>query len=163
MYTLLLVDDEEDVIEVIERKAVSYTHLDVYKRQILLIKASSDLQGLCSPHLNWDKLNPVWERWCNDCLLYTSQEVSLNNMWGFALFRLWAPDSIHYISDVYKRQLIDRFGEPPKSVLSLLRVARLKALAHAVYLSLIHIFALVLETSVSTAKFVKACEDRLRI
>ena len=42
MYTLLLVDDEEDVIEVIERKvsweqigfhAVSYTHLDVYKRQ----------------------------------------------------------------------------------------------------------------------------------
>lgn len=32
-------------------------------------------------------------------------------------------------------ELIDRFGEPPKSVLSLLRVARLKALAHAVYIT----------------------------
>ena len=32
-------------------------------------------------------------------------------------------------------RLIDRFGEPPKSVLSLLRVARLKALAHAVYIT----------------------------
>ena len=37
--------------------------------------------------------------------------------------------------DEMLEELIDRFGEPPKSVLSLLRVARLKALAHAVYIT----------------------------
>ena len=37
--------------------------------------------------------------------------------------------------DEMLEELIDRFGEPQKSVLSLLRVARLKALAHAVYIT----------------------------
>ena len=37
--------------------------------------------------------------------------------------------------DEMLEELIDRFGEPTKSVLSLLRVARLKALAHAVYIT----------------------------
>lgn len=37
-------------------------------------------------------------------------------------------------SDEMLEELIDRFGEPPKSVLNLLRVARIKAAAHNVYI-----------------------------
>ena len=36
--------------------------------------------------------------------------------------------------DEMLEELIDRFGEPPKSVISLLNVARLKAAAHSVYI-----------------------------
>ena len=36
--------------------------------------------------------------------------------------------------DEMLEELIDRFGEPPKSVISLLKVARLKAAAHSVYI-----------------------------
>ncbi len=32
-------------------------------------------------------------------------------------------------------ELIDRFGEPPKAVLNLLAIARLKALAHQAYIT----------------------------
>ena len=37
--------------------------------------------------------------------------------------------------DVYKRQLLDRFGEPGKAVLNLLAIAKLKAIAHQGYVT----------------------------
>ena len=37
-------------------------------------------------------------------------------------------------------ELIDRFGEPPKAVLNLLAIARLKALAHQGYITEIDVY-----------------------
>ena len=60
--------------------AVSYTHLDVYKRQVLIIHLQLP-QGLYNITKRGTVMPPLWMKvlrkpLCTDCLLYTSQYTS---------------------------------------------------------------------------------------
>ena len=65
---------------------------------------------------------------------YIPERYIRNEMQKLDIYKRIAGVETEEDGDEMLEELIDRFGEPPKSVISLLNVARLKAAAHSVYI-----------------------------